>query len=417
LKKAREVAEEKKRIAEEKAKESKLAEEKAAIEKARVEAAKKEAEKKAEEARLLKEANDAKILAQETARKVKRASEEEQKAKELAEKAKIAAKNAKDEADAKRLEQEAKKMDEEAKIASLVTKKAIDDSINVSEVNADATKQMATKLKEIADAPWTTERVFALFDVDGDGNLDSEEITTAITAISEKIPEPEAIAYLFKKYDTNGDGQFDSGELEKMLNDDILKRKRRKSAFGKTKIDQKDLEDKETVRILKEELVAKELLFEIEKDANSAKKMADAADNKLKESEASVMAAKMEEQRAKQEHDRHERVVQHIKDGHWSAERVFAAFDADKDNSLSVGELKLALTSLLEKDVSNEDAKKFAKKFDKDGDGVLSFKEFEECVDSAQKSLNNFFANMFQGGNLDSADNARRVVQEKEGGA
>ena len=46
-----------------------------------MDAAKKEAEKKAEEARLLKEANDAKILAEETARKVKQAAEEEQKAK------------------------------------------------------------------------------------------------------------------------------------------------------------------------------------------------------------------------------------------------------------------------------------------------------------------------------------------------
>ena len=187
---------------------------------------------------------------------------------------------------------------------------------------------MMNKLKEIEDAPWTTERVFALFDVDGDGNLDRDEIKTAITAISEQVPQPEAISYLFTKYDTNGDGQFDRAELEKMLKDDILKRrKRRKSAFGQKKVDRNDLEDKETVRLLKEEvrggaklqvgkhryrtcfnamnttpqLVAKELLLEIDKDAQAAKKMAKDADQKLKDSEASVLAAKMEEEKAKEE--------------------------------------------------------------------------------------------------------------------
>ena len=109
--------------------------------------------------------------------------------------------------------------------------------------------------------------------------------------------------------------------------------------------------------------------------------------------------------------------MQHIKNGEWSAERVFAAFDTDKDNSLNIGELKLALTSLLEKEVSNEDAKKFAKRFDKDGDGVLNFKEFEECVESAQKSLNNFFATMFAGRDDKAISvNARKVVAEKENG-
>ena len=274
---------------------------------------------------------------------------------------------------------------------------------------------MDKTLKAIEDAPWTVERAFALFDVDGDGNLDSEEIKTAITAISEKIPSPEQIAALFQKYDTNGDGVFDKGELEKMLKDDTLKKgKRRKSAAGRKQIDVKDLENKATIQAIKEELVAKEVLLNIEKDAAEAIKISQDANEELKKKEVAALTAKLEEDEAAKELARQERVIKDIKEGVWSAERVFTAFDADNSGTLDVGELKLALTSLLDKEVSNSDAKKFAKKFDTDGDGTISIEEFEACVASAQASLNNFFTSLFSGGDDNGGASARKEIEKLE---
>ncbi|GMH64040.1 hypothetical protein TL16_g03872 [Triparma laevis f. inornata] len=397
---------------------TKLAEEKAAAEKAKAEFAQAIADKKAEEARLLKEANDAKLLAQETARKVTEASAKEQKAKDLAEAAKIAAVAAKEKdensAATKQLLEDAKNLEDEAHRSSLITRECIDESINVSEVNANASKIMADTLKAIDNAPWTVERVFALFDQDGDGNLDTEEITTAITAISERFPTSEQIAALFKKYDINGDGQFDKGELKAMLKDDALKKKRRKSAAGRKQVLTKDLEDKAAIQTLKEELVAKEILINIEKDAAEAISISQKANDELKKKEVEALTAKLEQDETGKELARQERVINDIKEGKWSTERVFQAFDADNSGTLDVGELKLALTSLLDKEVSNSDAKKFAKKFDTDGDGTISIDEFEACVASAQASLNNFFTSLFSGDDNGGAV-ARKEIEKLEG--
>ncbi|GMH54785.1 hypothetical protein TL16_g01749 [Triparma laevis f. inornata] len=115
-----------------------------------------------------------------------------------------------------------------------------------------------------------------------------------------------------------------------------------------------------------------------------------------------------------------ERIERDIKEGKWSAERVFAAFDNDNSGTLDVGELKLALTSLLERDVSHEEATRFASRYDVNGDGVLDFEEFTKCVSNATNSLNHFFTNMFsvipivESDNAEAKEKARKTVLLKE---
>ncbi|GMH87677.1 hypothetical protein TrST_g3089 [Triparma strigata] len=117
---------------------------------------------------------------------------------------------------------------------------------------------------------------------------------------------------------------------------------------------------------------------------------------------------------------RREKIESDIKEGKWSTERVFAAFDDDNSGTLDVGELTLALTSLLERDVSQDEAARFASRYDLNGDGVLDFDEFSACVDDATNSINQFFTNMFsvipkvESDNAEAKEKARKLVEEKE---
>ena len=75
----------------------------------------------------------------------------------------------------------------------------------------------------------------------------------------------------------------------------------------------------------------------------------------------------------------------------------------------------MALTSLLDREVSDSEAKKFAKKYDTDGDGVISFEEFDALVESAKSGVKSFFDNLF---NIKSkeAEAAKETIMQKEAG-
>jgi Ca2+-binding EF-hand superfamily protein len=148
---------------------------------------------------------------------------------------------------------------------------------------------MNAKLETIESAEWTVDRIFALFDVDGDGNLDRDEITAAITAISESVPTEQQLTGAFQKYDTNNDGQFQRDELEAMLSDKLMQRKRKGSVFGR-KTKEVNIEEKVAVQQVKEDLVAKELVLMSSKDKEEAETIAEAAQATVVEHEEKVRA-------------------------------------------------------------------------------------------------------------------------------
>jgi Ca2+-binding EF-hand superfamily protein len=382
------------------------------------EAKREAAEKKRKEAELLEQAYLANKQSQDAALAVKEASSREATLKEVAQRTRLAADAALGTDSEDPADQSANAAEEDARRASIATRDAIEKSIAITDVNAEASDLLKSKMATIESAEWTVARVFALFDVDGDGNLDRDEIKAAITAISESVPSDVQLAQAFEKYDANNDGTFQREELEAMLSDELLQRKRKGSVFGRKNKDI-DIEEKFTVQQVKEDLVAKELVLMIGKEKEEVESMAETVnktltDHEEKLTEVLTKAKSLEEQVARQE-----KVVGSIKVGEWSNERVFAAFDADNNDNLDVSELKLALTALLEKEVSNSDAAKLVKKYDVDGDGLLNFDEFCACAKTAEASLNNFFSQMFSdvSASEEATREARAAVAEMEGKA
>ena len=241
-------------------------------------------------------------------------------------------------------------------------------------------------------------------------------LIAAIIAISEKVPTEDQLNQAFKKYDANNDGTFQRDELEVMLGDSLLQRKRRGSAFGRTKLKDVNVDEMATVSQIKEDLAGRELVLMIKNDKDAAEANAAEAEKTLSNADKEYKETKEKEAAVESKLDRQKTVVKSIEENEWSVERVFAAFDVDKNEKLDVAELKLALTSLLEKEVSNSDATKLVKKYDVDGNGFLDFEEFSACVDTAQASLNNFFNNLFSppSANDDVTKEAREVVAELE---
>lgn len=68
-------------------------------------------------------------------------------------------------------------------------------------------------------------------------------------------------------------------------------------------------------------------------------------------------------------------------DGEEDMKEAFDVFDADKDGSISVEELRAVLDSLGLKEGNRvEDCKKMIRKIDMDGDGVVNFEEFKKMM-------------------------------------
>ena len=57
-----------------------------------------------------------------------------------------------------------------------MTKDAIDVSISTTNSNVEASELMKKRMESLVSVEWTVARIFALFDFDGNGNLDKEEI-------------------------------------------------------------------------------------------------------------------------------------------------------------------------------------------------------------------------------------------------
>ena len=64
----------------------------------------------------------------------------------------------------------------------------------------------------------------------------------------------------------------------------------------------------------------------------------------------------------------------------WTATRVFAVFDEDKNGSMDRGEIEKAIIAITETVPSEEQLDQLFKKYDVNDDGVISLKELEEMV-------------------------------------
>ena len=70
----------------------------------------------------------------------------------------------------------------------------------------------------------------------------------------------------------------------------------------------------------------------------------------------------------------------------WTALRVFQLYDTDNSGTLDASELEFALTAMLGRLVSTDEASKLMKKFDADNSGELDMKEFERVAFAAKKN-------------------------------
>ncbi len=391
---------------------------KAEAEKVAAEKAAEEAAIKAENARKLVEAANAKKKQEEVASRVKEASAEEARLKQEAEMAAEAAKSATEAEEVEKLTKIAEEKTARARAASTITTKAIDESIEVTEKSNEVAQIMKAKVKEIDAQPWTAERIFALFDKDVTGELSRDEIVSALTAIKERVPTEEQLLDLYGKYDANGDGLFSMEELVQMMNDDLIKPKKiRRSVFKRNpKAAATPQEEKDKVKSIKEELMAKEIILTVEREAAVAIAAKESSEQAAKAAaEAKAKAAKVEEEHAAAL-SRQDKVIKDISDGVWSTARVFAAFDANHDNQLSVSELQLALSAILDRAVTASDAQKFSDKFDEDKDGAISFSEFETVVNHAEDHFSGFFGLFSSFGDPEDVDIAKSAVAKKENG-
>jgi len=261
---------------------------------------------------------------------------------------------------------------------------------------------------------FTPERAFSVFDANKSGGIDKAELKNAIAAVNDVITAEDEIDAVMSKYDLNTDGELGLDEFRKLCKSKKLNLKKRRTSMLK-KVVVQSKEDAAAVRAIKEELIIKELIMKAEKAETDTAAALEASKEDLLSAETTLTAAEGEHVKAKKEVERQEKVLEDIKNDAWSAERVFAAFDADKNGTLDISELQLALTALLGSKVSEETTKKFAKKYDKDGDGNLDFEEFSTCSTEARKSPAVFFNNVFAFGN-DKDGGAREKVEEMEKG-
>jgi len=307
--------------------------------------------------------------------------------------------------------------EKECRKLSTITAAAIETSINVTKESEDATEVIKEKLSECNDA-FSVRRVMSMFDNDRNGELSREEIKNVLTVLTEKIVSNGDVDAMFDKYDTDGNGSISISELKPMLFDIEHQAKKKKSRFFRPKTKIVGDETKEAIFQAKEALMVLEIVHGVEEEMEKARDEVEAIEAKLKETkqEASEMSDKAT--KTAELANRQEKVVESIINDEWSTERVFAAFDADKNGVLDIAELSLALTSLLGRKIGHIESKKFAEKFDVNGDGQLDFEEFKAVSAVAQKmTKQNFFDSMFFNRDKEdkaAADNARMNLEKLE---
>jgi Ca2+-binding EF-hand superfamily protein len=374
------------------------------------------ATQKSSEAKLLTEANKAKQAEEEAALEVKQASEKEAAAREAAVKAERAAKQATEAAEVERLEAEASEAKNLAALAAASTQEALDKSISTSNSNAEVTDLMRRRQHEIAEKKWTAGRIFAIFDANKDGELDKEEILTAVSAIIERVPTTEQLTRLYAKYDANGDGKFSLSELTEMVKDDFLKppKGRRTSLFKAAKPLESSQSEKNAIASIKETLMAKEIMVQVNQEAIEAHSEHAAIKAEENVKNLFLVEAEFHEEELMKALARAEKVAEDISKGDWTTARVFSAFDKDLNGYLDLSELKLALTAILGRSVTDEETSRMATTYDADGDGRISYDEFEACVSTCKGSgVAKFIGGMLGGGKKkeDDDDAAKKAVE------
>ena len=64
------------------------------------------------------------------------------------------------------------------------------------------------------------EEAFAIFDQDGDGAINAEELAIVLEAVNQKMREDEVEA-LLKRFDSKGDGEIDKEEFLKLMEEQM----------------------------------------------------------------------------------------------------------------------------------------------------------------------------------------------------
>jgi len=184
------------------------------------------------------------------------------------------------------------------------------------------------------------------------------------------------------------------GAAERMVTDvgKGIKRKKTSIFTLKSKAQVTSDETREAVFQAQNMIKKKQVIKESHDAVVEQNKLVLSNEEKLKKAEALAAETKLKEKAMAEEALRCAKVVRDIESGCWSAERVFAAFDSDKNGSLDISELQLALTSLLGKQVTRETTHSLAMKYDTDGNGSLDFAEFEEIAKDAERDAKSFFA-------------------------
>ena len=244
-----------------------------------------------------------------------------------------------------------------------------------------------------------------MFDNDRNGELSKDEIKNVLTVLTEKIISNGDVDDLFDKYDTDGNGSISISELKPMLFDIEHQTNRKKSRFFKPKTKIVGDEVKAAVVEAKEALMILEVIHDDVVALDAVAKEASKAEEELQVASEEANEASKNATETTELANRQEKVVTAIENDEWSVERVFTAFDKDKNGVLDAEELNLALTSLLGREIKEIEQKKFVKRFDSNGDGVLDFEEFKCVSDLAKKSSKpNFLESMFF--NKDAANSA-----------
>jgi len=222
------------------------------------------------------------------------------------------------------------------------------------------------------------------------------------------------------RYDTDGNGWIDLSELECMITDVGKGIKRKRTSVFSMKSKAQVVSDATRAAVYDaQQLIKQQQVIKESKDER--KKREKVVSNKEDAAKAAKKLAEDRKQKQKtisEEVVRSTKVANDVERGLWSAERVFAAFDSDKNGSLNVKELKLALTSLLGKHVSDEAVLAFTEKYDEDENGTLEFNEFEAIAKDAERDTKGFFASFNLGTNvvedIKEVEKARADVETME---
>ena len=274
---------------------------------------------------------------------------------------------------------------------------------------------------KVADAEqnFSAERAFNAFDDDKNGFLDRSELKNAIATVNEKLVTEKELDEIMSQFDTNSDGKLSLEEFTKLCDDDRLKLKKRlsKSRFGFKKVPVSTEEEQEAVEKIKESSIQREMKAVVSKETEQWKMKVFMSEKKVEEAKEELVESARAVCIADAEVKRQKKVVEDIKKGDWSAERIFAAFDKDRNGYLDIEELELALPALLGVKVSRQDAERLSRKYDENNDGHIDFEEFQKISLDTDGSATVYVKNMFSFKGDDEGshqDDAREKIQQLE---